>query len=64
MFYCEKCRAEKGWPTGIMGEPTSFGNCEVCSGRGRQPCYDIPCSYLPDPVPPAEGVRDAIKGEK
>lgn len=52
MFFCEKCRDKNDWPIGILGEPTSFGNCEMCSGQGRQPCYDIPSSYLPDRVSP------------
>jgi len=63
MFYCEKCRVKMNWPTGIMGEPTSFGGCEMCTGQGRQPCYDIPSRALPDPTPPEE-IRDALRGEK
>ena len=51
MFYCEKCRLENDWPGGILDDPTSFGNCEMCKGRGRQPCYDIPSSHLPNPTP-------------
>ena len=54
MFYCEACRVENGWPGGALDEPTSFGNCEMCSGSGRQPCYDIPSSHLPDPSPPSK----------
>lgn len=63
MFYCEKCRVENDWPTGLSGHPTSFGHCEMCKARSL-PCHDLQSRHLPDPVPPAEGVRDAIKGEK
>ena len=51
MFFCEKCRVENDWPTSLGGYPTSFGHCEMCKA-GRQSCYDIPSSCLPDRVPP------------
>ncbi len=42
MFYCELCRAAKGWPRSLT---VSIGNCEVCGER--ELCHDVSSEELP-----------------
>ena len=44
MFYCEKCRAEKDWPHGVL---RSSGRCECCDEPAL--CHDVPSRLLPRP---------------
>ena len=44
MFYCEKCRAEKDWPHGVL---RSSGRCECCDEPAL--CHDVPSRRLPRP---------------
>jgi hypothetical protein len=63
MFYCEKCRVDNDWPTGILGGPTSMGMCEMCE-RGPVQCYDIPWRALPDPKTKNEDKSQEKIGQK
>lgn len=44
MFYCEKCRVERGWPESFG---KSHGPCEICHTVAV--CNDIPSRALPEP---------------
>jgi hypothetical protein len=46
MFYCEKCRIEKGWPESYS---RSTGRCECCNEKTI--CHDVPSKHLPLPKP-------------
>lgn len=52
MFYCEKCRVEKGWPQGVL---RSSGRCECCDEPAM--CHDVPSRMLPRPKDPTRRVN-------
>ncbi len=41
MFYCYKCKEEKGW---IKSLNQSFGKCEICETTSN--CNDVPSHLL------------------
>lgn len=41
MFYCNKCKDEKGWPESWS---KSYGKCEICDEVAT--CNDVPSSHL------------------
>ena len=49
MFFCEKCRKDRDWPSSIS---RSYGRCEMCEQSA--PCHDVPCKFLPEPKKPKE----------
>jgi hypothetical protein len=55
MFYCEACRADRGWPETINVK--SEGACELC-GRATV-CHDVPGHLIDDPAAYAEFLERA-----
>lgn len=55
MFYCERCRGERGWPSAV---PKSFGHCELCNEVGV--VYDYPMRLL---IEYEQDIRDFIQRE-
>lgn len=53
MFYCEKCRKEKHWPTGMLN---SYGHCEVCGEIAD--CYDRLSGLLPSSLEEAINLEE------
>ena len=43
MFYCEKCRKDRGWPESFLS--SSRGACEIC-GKNVV-CHDVNSTWLP-----------------
>jgi hypothetical protein len=42
MFYCEKCRKKKNWPSSFF---KSLGPCEICNKTAI--CYNMESGDLP-----------------
>jgi hypothetical protein len=47
MYYCEPCRAQRGWP---VNENTVTAHCELC-GKGPQQLYNVSAMAIPMPDP-------------